>query len=467
EALKNNEMVGMTIDQGGKDGTLVNFFGRTASMSTGSLRLALKYGTAILPVFFVRRGGPYVKIILGRHFEIVRRGNEEEDVRDNLQRLVLIHEEHIRRYPHEYLWTYKIWKYSDERNILILSDAKTGHLRQSEAVSRIVTQILNNRGIKVNLQSVNIQFKNSLAKSVELLAVLFSGRYVCQGCLFCLKGLLQKKTYATLMQANPDIVISCGSSLAGINFLIARQSMARSVVILRPLFLGTSRFDLVIMPVHDRPAKRKNIVTVEGALSLIDSEYLKEQTKKLLERQLFSQDNLRDCIGLFIGGDTKTFHLKKDVVLEVMRQLKVVAEKHNKDILITTSRRTPGDIEHLVKSECAGYSACKLMIIANENNIPEAVGGILGLSELVVVSPESISMISEAVSSGKYVVVFAASGLSPKHRSFLDNFAKDNYIRLTKAEELGRNIEEILLVKPQIRMPQSNLKVREALEKIL
>ena len=97
-------------------------------------------------------------------------------------------------------------------------------------------------------------------------------------------------------------------------------------------------------------------------------------------------------------------------------------------MLASTSRRTPSDIEGLVKSELEGFDKCRLLVIANERNIPEAVGGILGVSDFIVVSGESVSMVSEAVSSGKYVLVFRpqAKGLclGNKHRLFLENLEK-------------------------------------------
>ena len=38
-ALLNNEIVTLVLDQGGKEGLPVTFFGKTASMSTGAIRL--------------------------------------------------------------------------------------------------------------------------------------------------------------------------------------------------------------------------------------------------------------------------------------------------------------------------------------------------------------------------------------------------------------------------------------------
>ena len=66
EALKNNEAIGLTADQGGSLGELVTFFGKDASMATGALKLALKYDSVILPAYYTRVKGPYIKTVIDR-----------------------------------------------------------------------------------------------------------------------------------------------------------------------------------------------------------------------------------------------------------------------------------------------------------------------------------------------------------------------------------------------------------------
>ena len=125
----------MTVDQGGKSGVLVKFFGKYASMPSGAVRLALKYNATVLPVFFRRINGPYIKLIINPPFKIKRTDDQVKDITDNLGELIHLFEGHILKYPREYLWSYKIYKYTKEKNILILSDGKTGHLRQAEATA--------------------------------------------------------------------------------------------------------------------------------------------------------------------------------------------------------------------------------------------------------------------------------------------------------------------------------------------
>ena len=279
--LNNNEALGITLDQGGKTGVLVKFFGREASMASGAVRLALKYNSIAIPVFYTRIKGPYVKIFVEPPFTFKKTGNLPKDIQENLQGLVSIFEKYILRHPQEYLWTYKIYKHTQQKNILILSDGKTGHLRQSQALAKIAGSYLTDKAISTNIDYVEVKFKNNLSRRALTLSSCLSGKYQCQGCLWCLKAFLKADTYKSLISKNPDIVISCGSAIAGVNFVITRENLAKSIAIMRPSVLSMKRFDLVIMPEHDKPKRGKNIVVTEGALNLIDQEYIKQQAASL------------------------------------------------------------------------------------------------------------------------------------------------------------------------------------------
>jgi lauroyl/myristoyl acyltransferase len=463
EALKKNEAVGMTVDQGGKTGELVKFFGKEASMATGAVKLALKYGAVILPAYYTRINGPYQKVIIGEAFPI----NQEKSVKENLQRLVSVFEKIIRQYPHEYYWPYKIWKYTKEKNILILSDGKAGHLRQSQAVAVIVKKTLEAWGVKTSLELLQIEFKNKFSRHLLACTGCLSGKYSCKGCLWCLRNSLQNNTYQALLRQKPDIVISCGAGLAAVNRLLAKESLAKSIVLMKPSILSTKKFDLVIMPRHDQPPKRKNVLITEGALNLIDENYLREEAK---EMKNFISPGLQTAaiyIGLLIGGDTKKFHLNPQAVKGIVRQVKSIAEGNNAAILATTSRRTSPAIENMLKSELKNFPLCHSLITANEKNPSFSVGGILGLSEIIVVSPESISMVSEASTSGKYVVVFDDADLDRKHRRFLKYFAEKKYIYLIKPQELEEQIAYLRLNKPKINVLNDRELITEAIKKIL
>ena len=467
EALKNNEAIGLTCDQGGKLGCNVKFFGRDASLATGAIRLGMKYKASIIPVYFVRLKGQHIKLIMEPEFSLKNTGDQRKDLKDNLQEVICLFENLIIKYPQEYLWTYKIWKYSAQKQVLILNDGKPGHLRQAQALVGIIDGCLREKGLTADIEYEQVEFKNKVSAAALALCAFVSGKFSCQGCSLCMKNLLNAGSYRKLISLKPDVIVSCGSKLAAVNRMLAIENQSKSIVLMRPGFLSTKKFDLAIIPKHDNPASDKNIVVTQGALNLVNDEYLREQSEKLKESFQLSAFSFQLNIGLLIGGDTKGFILLKEKVSEVIKQIKAAAQSLDAGILVTTSRRTSKEIEMLVKEELGNSPSCKLMVIANEKNFPEAVGGLLALCSVIVTSPESISMISEAVSSKKYVLVFRAEGLSPKHIAFLENSAKNKYIYLTEPDDLGKKIEDIWANKPEVYASKDNILVKEALTKIL
>lgn len=73
-----------------------------------------------------------------------------------------------------------------------------------------------------------------------------------------------------------------------------------------------------------------------------------------------------------------------------------------------------------------------MFVIANEFNPLGSIEAILHLSDILVVSGDSISMVSEAVNSGKYTVVFKLKRKFPylrtKHERFIERLRQDGHI---------------------------------------
>lgn len=466
ELLEAAKPVGMTVDQGGKGGVLVEFFGRDASFSSGAIRLAIKYDALIVPAFYARLKGLKGKIIVKPPLEMKKTGDLQKDIRDNLQNLALVFEGLIREYPREHLWTYKIWKYSKRRKIAVLSDSKAGHLRQAQALSGIVSSYFKENGIETVNEVIMVDFKNRFSRSAIALIGCLAGKYSCQGCLRCLKVLLRPDSYQRISAARPDIVISCGSSLAAVNSLFSRENLSKSFILMKPPLLSLNRFDLAVISRHDHPPIRKNVVVTEGALNSIDQEYLSVQAERLSREQGIGRGESSFYIGILIGGESRNFHLDEGSVACVVSQVKLVAEKYNAGILLTTSRRTSGRVEELLKIELKDYPRCKLLVIANEKNIPGAVEGILGLSRIAIVSGESISMISEAAASSNYVLVFG-SVLEKKHRIFLKHMAEDGYIFISAPGEIASMVSRLVTANPRVFILADKEKVRKKLEEVL
>ncbi len=476
KSLKNNEIVGMVVDQGGKNGILVPFFERQASMSDGAIRVGMKLGVPLCFAIIHREKGPYHRIIFHKSLDLTQTGEGENDLKINLLKVTKMMEEYIQRYPSEYMWFYKIWKYSKQSTTLILNDGKTGHLRQSQAVDQILKKVLMERNIENTTQVINVIYKNRWAQKLLSVLSIFANAFMNEGRIGFMKWFLSKDSFEQLVSIKADFVISCGSAAAPVNYLLSVDQQAKSICILKPSLLSYRRFDLVILPEHDKPLLshfHDHILIIKGAPNLINSEYLQQQTDQLIKQYSHLKFRNHLKIGLLLGGDTKKSILSEQKVKMVLNQIKEIAHDLNADILVTTSRRTSKRLENLLVRELKKHSNCQLMILANRNNIPEAVGGILGLSDIIVVSGDSISMISEAVSSGKGTIVFPLEQRllffqgKPKHLRFIETLHACGYILSSDVRDLRQSIASIAKNKVQTKQLNDYQTILEGLKQLI
>lgn len=360
-------------------------------------------------------------------------------------------------------------------SILVLSDGKAGHLNQAKAVAGIVHKRKIDQGREsgqIETKIVEVKFKNAFCRILLGLCSVFSAAN-CRSCLACLRFCLQKGSFNRLMKASTDIIVSAGASLSPVNLLLSYKNKARNIILMKPPFLSLARFDLAIIPEHDRIYPLNNVLLTRITPNLIDSQYLKEQANILRNRNQIAvpgSQNDGPTIGVLIGGDTPKYKLTSELMDKVVSQLKQAAENLNCRILVSTSRRTPKAAEELLRENLDNFSRCKLLVIASENNIPEAVGGILGLSDIIVVSGESISMVSEAVSAEKYVLVFKPeknTKAMTKQEEFLRRLEKEGALKIIPPDSLLVEIERTWREKPYRKKIEDRERIYQAISRIV
>ncbi|MCA9401033.1 MAG: mitochondrial fission ELM1 family protein, partial [Candidatus Omnitrophica bacterium] len=477
KSLQNNEIIGMVVDQGGKDGVLVPFFDREASMSVGAIRMGLKRGIPICFSIIFREKGEKHRMVIHPPFELVNTGDAEKDVMSNLTKVTEIMENYIHRYPSEYMWFYKIWKYSNHVDVVMLNDQRTGHLRQSETVFRHAQDVLEGQNKKIQKHVVDVDFKNAIAQKIFSIFGLTPFLFFYRGKIQLLKLFLTKESYEGLASKRCDFVISCGSSLAGVNYFLAKDHHARSIVVQKPGMWPLEKFDLVILPQHDAQKTsrlgKKHVAVTSGAPNLVNEKYLQDESKKLLQRFSHLKNRSRFKIGVLIGGNSKKVFLSEQQIKILIQQIKQVSQDLKADLLITTSRRTPPKIEQMFLREFKKNPSCPLLILASRENVKEAVGGILGLSDIVVVSGDSISMVSEAASSGKYTVVFLPQKKdvllkgSNKHIDFIENLNDQGFVLSSHVNDISHSIYSIAKNKIQTKPINDDQVIREAMKYVI
>lgn len=440
-ALKNNEVVGILSDQdGGRRGEFVDFFGRKASIAKGVAQFSLRTGAPIFPILIIREKGPYHRISVGDDISVLPSGDVKKDIHEILQRFATILQSYVEKYPDQWLWLHKRWKSTPTKYVLILSDGKIGHLKQSLAVAGMIKELRSESGYDAKdtiIQTLEPRFKNKYLRAVFDLGTVF-GFGMCR-LSFC----FQKEARDGINAAYGDFIISCGSSTAGIALSLKKDLNAKAIVVMRPNIHPIKNYDLAIIPLHDKIKKTPKIVFTKGTVTGLTAGSLSVYASALRERVNVAKDNV---IGVLIGGDSKAYTLDAGLATAVLDEVLRAAEELDAEVLITTSRRTSGAVGDAVKARLIGAARVKLLLIDGENNFEGAIEGILALSNIVVVSGESVAMITEAIASGRRPLVFMPrkkrSLFRTKQESAIMNLEKKGLVKLSDAGRIKDDIRD-------------------------
>jgi len=413
KAMREGFLIGMVVDHGAEDNALnIEFFSHSVPTPKGAVYLAKKLNKKIYPCFGYRKKGFSHVIEVGK--PISTEGVDEYTL---LTKLNKIYEKYLTEHPWEYLWFYKRFKRKKDIDILLLSDGKAGHLKQSKALLSIFKE----GDFRVRSKVIEIKPDNKAARFFYEICAFFSGKH-CLGCGTCLNYIRDKEALKEIKESYADIVISAGSSVAFTNRIVASAIGAKSVVILRP---NTPRrkFDLSIIPSHDRISANDSVI-IKGALSYPENTAEKSENCK----KFFNLDNSRK-VSFFCGGYLSDKKMYFENLKLFLTELKEFSRKNNFKLLISTSRRTQKEIEELVEKEMQGCKNLEAIVVASRQNYDFVFEGFVNSSEIVFVSSESISMISEVLAFKKPCVCVLLEKYIDKHKVFLQSLEKDvNFI---------------------------------------
>jgi uncharacterized protein len=284
-------------------------------------------------------------------------------------------------------------------------DGKRGHERQTEGLIAGLA----------SLGPVEIQKIRHLSIG-QLLALLVSK---CLG------------KRSALHNRSVDLVVGAGHATHLSLLVLAKINRAKSVVLMKPSF-PCAWFDLCLIPQHDG-VTGTHILNTVGALNPMGFYSLEAE-----------QSNKQQYV-MLIGGPSKHFIWDTD---SVIKQIKKVVE-HDAGIawVLSTSRRTPVDF-------IPRLQACQLALqwvdyqAVDAQWLPQA----LTQSHIVWVTPDSVSMLYEAMTAGCEVGVFNLNAQS--------NSAIANSVLILQHAQTITNFNDWESTK---RMQPANIQFNEAL----
>lgn len=435
-ALHRDSVVAITADQTTKQGVPVTFFGRKTLAPVGFIKIARRTGAPILPIFDVRVNKGFHEINILPEFSICGEDDSDEQDQRDIQSYYQLLEEYIRRYPDQWLWEHKRWKHCFTKTVLVLSDGKAGHEGQSRFVMNIFKELaMEKPPLEVKMQVVAVSFKSSWHRT--FLNMLFPVMLPwIRGRMGALRSFLTEESFEALSRPYVDFVVSCGSSLLALNLLVSKESKAHSIALMKPRFpFSLFPLDLVIAPSHDQPVRGREVVYTEVAPHLASEDLLAKEGEHLRQRLGL---NGKKIVSIFVGGDTHRYFLKSDRFQEALNRILEIVKDSGSQILVTTSRRTSAEIAGVVKQRFSGEKCCRLMVIANEANIENITYGMIGAANVIFVTEDSVSMISEAASSGKKVIILkvGAGKLPAKFERFQSILAGQHCAEVLSPHEI-------------------------------
>jgi Kdo2-lipid IVA lauroyltransferase/acyltransferase len=466
-SLRRNEWVGILGDQdaGRHNGLILPFLGRKTTVPTGPYEFSARTGAAIVPAFMVRQKNAPHTFFVGRSINC--RPDFPEDIEMAARYYISMLEEFIRKYPSHWLWGTKRWKFCWTKRILILSDGKPGHVKQSQTIAeqiRTHTTQYERPGMEYPTTLIDVKFKSEWHRKLFPWFAFILMPWV-QGRLRYFKFFFKPETAKAIEEASADFIISAGSSLVPLNISLARDNCAKSVVLMKPPFpFNLFHIELNIVPAHDRGMISADSFRTLLAPSGLDKEALQSDAGKF-GKTLRDASKVRYSI--FLGGDTRNFKMKINDIQRLFEEMENITEAG--DYLVTTSRRTSDEITVFLKNQIRHKKRCQAVIVAKEDTRPEVVGGMMALADILIVTEDSISMISEALRSGKKVVVltFDSRGLPTKHRRFREILARESAIVITKPEKLKETLEAVRHKQPADIAQIETEALRKRLQEIL
>ena len=201
----------------------------------------------------------------------------------------------------------------------------------------------------------------------------------------------------------PSVIIAASRVAAAPVAYIKKILGAKiKVIFLQNPYLDVAKYDLVIAPKHDK-LTGKNVIETVGALHNVTPARLdkeKEEWANILPKNL-----PRPWVSVLLGGNSRHHIMDPDTMDYYGSRLRHMAQRTEMSFLVTPSRRTPRE----------GLNAFRRALGDTHHFIWNELGdnpyyGFLALGDIILVTNDSVSMLSEAASMGKPVYSLALQG---------------------------------------------------------
>ena len=219
---------------------------------------------------------------------------------------------------------------------------------------------------------------------------------------------------------NSRIIISCGRKSV-IHSIALKKRFKKDIfnIHIQDPKVSPENFDLIICPEHDN-LRGDNVITTVGAIHYLTKKEIDKNTKYIK----IDKEN-KKLVSFILGGPNKYYDYSDKQIDIVFNRVKTLFTPDKYKLIIIPSYRTP---EQIIKKAYNTFSHNHLVFKNVDKN---AYLSSLSISDFIVVTCDSTSMISESAVTGKpiYVANMPPIRNNNRFKNFYTQFKKLDIIR--------------------------------------
>ena len=241
---------------------------------------------------------------------------------------------------------------------------------------------------------------------------------------------ISQSVYKKIDHENFDVIISCGRKSVIPSIHLKNNSIKKVFNIhIQDPKVDLKHFDFIVAPEHDS-IKGQNVISTKGAIHYLTENEINENKDYL---NSFIKKDERIIWTFIMGGPTKYYDYSTENIKEIFITLSELSKKHNFQLVIIPSMRTPTNIIQYTK-EYFGDDHTVIMDVDKKAYLSS-----LAIAQNIVVTCDSSSMISEAALTGK--PIYVASILPKKNDKRFQKF-RNLFKKLNIIKNLGEEIKD-------------------------
>ena len=207
--------------------------------------------------------------------------------------------------------------------------------------------------------------------------------------------------------------------MAGAVLAALRRKSVRVVQVQNPR-MNINRFDLIIANRHDE-LTGPNVFVVRTALHRVTASRLAAEAESW--RDHFSPYR-RPLVAVLLGGSNGRYRLDLAAAAQLATQLVTMAERDKVGIVVTPSRRTDPAVTELIRNALLPLGGWVWDFTGRNPYF-----GMLAVADLIIVTQDSVSMVSEAAATSTPVMIASLPGSWRRQELFLQPLLDADRVR--------------------------------------